>query len=191
MKNHYVGIALEIFMFLRRNFLLLTRGTWINITNICVYTPISGVEVTKQAVRKKVWDYLEKNNFANFPRPVHGRIPNFKGAPEAAERLSELDIFKCASTIKVSPDKPQEKVRFLALEVSVLVLRMLFVLEYYIKENNYSFLLLGKKELVGTDPKVTLRIIPTCETPPRCLKASAKSCCFPAVFRTVGYTCWS
>jgi hypothetical protein len=138
-----------------------------------------------------VWDHLEKNNYAHFPRPVHGRIPNFKGAPEAAQRLSKLDIFKCASTILVTPDTPQEEVRFLALEVGILVMGILLILKFCITENNYTFLLLGKEELVGTDSKVTLRIIPTCETPSRCLKARATGSSFPARFRTVVYTCWS
>jgi hypothetical protein len=79
---------------------------------------ISAEEVTKQAFRKKVWDYLEKNDLADLPRPVYGRIPNFKGSPNAAQKLSELDIFKCASTIVVTPDTPQQTVRLLVLEVS-------------------------------------------------------------------------
>ncbi|XP_067010986.1 methenyltetrahydrofolate synthase domain-containing protein [Anabrus simplex] len=79
-------------------------------------------EVSKQAYRKKVWDYLEANNLAHFPRPVHGRIPNFKGSPEAAHELAKLDVFKSASTIKVNPDKPQDTVRFLALEAGKTIL---------------------------------------------------------------------
>lgn len=46
-----------------------------------------------------------------FPRPVYNRIPNFKGAAEAAAKLAELDAFKNANTVKVNPDKPQEPVR--------------------------------------------------------------------------------
>ncbi|XP_060693583.1 methenyltetrahydrofolate synthase domain-containing protein isoform X3 [Hemiscyllium ocellatum] len=34
--------------------------------------------VSKWDIRQKVWDYMEENNLANFPRPVHHRIPNFK-----------------------------------------------------------------------------------------------------------------
>ena len=34
--------------------------------------------VTKASIRQRIWDYLEKHNLANFPRPVHHRIPNFK-----------------------------------------------------------------------------------------------------------------
>ncbi|CAB3227614.1 unnamed protein product, partial [Arctia plantaginis] len=67
-------------------------------------------EVTKQSFRLKVWRHLETNGLAMFPRPVYNRIPNFKGATEAAAKLAELDIFKAANTIKVNPDKPQEPV---------------------------------------------------------------------------------
>ncbi|XP_068625428.1 methenyltetrahydrofolate synthase domain-containing protein [Battus philenor] len=73
-------------------------------------------EVTKQAYRLKVWRHLENNLLAMFPRPVFNRIPNFKGAPEAAARLAELDEFKNANTVKVNPDKPQEPVRVICLE---------------------------------------------------------------------------
>lgn len=158
---------------------------------MCVYILISAVEVTKQAIRKKVWHYLEKNKFAYFPRPVHGRIPNFKGAPEAGQRLSKLDVFKNASTIIVTPDKPQEEVRFLALEVSIVVIGRALIQQFCVTENNYIFLSLGKEELVSADSRVTLRIIPTCETPSRCLKARAEGSFFPGMLRPVGYTCWS
>ena len=43
-----------------------------------VPVPQVPAEVTKESIRKTVWDYLESNNLANFPRPVHNRIPNFK-----------------------------------------------------------------------------------------------------------------
>ena len=33
---------------------------------------------SKWDIREKVWDYIEDKNLANFPRPVHNRIPNFK-----------------------------------------------------------------------------------------------------------------
>ncbi|CAG9794803.1 unnamed protein product [Diatraea saccharalis] len=73
-------------------------------------------EVTKQSFRLKVWRHLESNGLAMFPRPVYNRIPNFKGAPEAAAKLAELEVFKNANTVKVNPDKPQEPVRVICLE---------------------------------------------------------------------------
>lgn len=72
--------------------------------------------VTKQSYRVKVWRHLETNGLAAFPRPVYSRIPNFKGAAEAAAKLAELEVFKNANSIKVNPDKPQEPVRLICLE---------------------------------------------------------------------------
>jgi hypothetical protein len=43
--------------------------------------------ITKAQVRQKVWEFMEKNDIANFPRPVYQRIPNFKGAPIAGQRV--------------------------------------------------------------------------------------------------------
>lgn len=75
-------------------------------------------EVTKSSFRRKVWDYMTKNELVNFPVNIYKRIPNFKGAAETAQRLVELDEFKKARVIKINPDKPQEPVRFLALEAN-------------------------------------------------------------------------
>ncbi|XP_076635988.1 methenyltetrahydrofolate synthase domain-containing protein lost [Colletes latitarsis] len=74
------------------------------------------LQVTKHSFRQKIWDYLMENELVNFPLTVYNRIPNFKGAAEAAMRLAELNEFKKARIIKINPDKPQEPVRFLALE---------------------------------------------------------------------------
>ncbi|KAL0438262.1 UNVERIFIED_CONTAM: 5-formyltetrahydrofolate cyclo-ligase-like protein [Sesamum latifolium] len=38
----------------------------------------------KWVIRKRVWDLMEARNIAQFPRPVHHRIPNFVGAHIAA-----------------------------------------------------------------------------------------------------------
>ncbi|XP_054696789.1 methenyltetrahydrofolate synthase domain-containing protein isoform X2 [Grus americana] len=71
---------------------------------------------SKWDVREKVWDYLEASGLADFPRPVHRRIPNFKGASHAATRLLGLQEFKAAHTVKINPDAPQKNARFLTLE---------------------------------------------------------------------------
>lgn len=34
----------------------------------------------KWEIRQKMWDYMEANDVARFPRPVHHRIPNFVNA---------------------------------------------------------------------------------------------------------------
>ena len=74
------------------------------------------ITTTKAEIRQRIWDYIEKNDLANFPRPVHHRIPNFKGASAAGEKLILMEEFKKARTVKVNPDKPQEIIRYKALE---------------------------------------------------------------------------
>ena len=59
---------------------------------------------------------MEKNKLSNFPRPVYGRIPNFKECEKAAQNLMQLDEFFKATNVVVNPDKPQEPVRVLVLE---------------------------------------------------------------------------
>jgi len=70
----------------------------------------------KWSVRKKIWDYLEDNDLAEFPRPVHHRIPNFKGSSEVGARVAELPEFIAANVVKVNPDTPQKSVRTAVLE---------------------------------------------------------------------------
>ncbi len=70
---------------------------------------------TKSAARQAVWDALDERGAARFPFPPHGRIPNFDGAPAAAERLFEQPPFRDARRLKVNPDAPQRHVRIEAL----------------------------------------------------------------------------
>nr|KAF6318730.1 methenyltetrahydrofolate synthetase domain containing [Pipistrellus kuhlii] len=72
--------------------------------------------VSKQGIREQIWDYMEAQNIAEFPWPVHRRIPNFKGASRAAEHFPRLQAFKMARTIKVNPDAPQKNARFFVLD---------------------------------------------------------------------------
>ncbi len=69
----------------------------------------------KQRIREEVWDALEESGEARFPYPPHGRIPNFAGAAEAADRLAALDVWQEADVIKSNPDAPQLPVRRAAL----------------------------------------------------------------------------
>ncbi|MBV9196134.1 MAG: hypothetical protein JO168_18515 [Solirubrobacterales bacterium] len=64
----------------------------------------------KQEVRKRIWDLLEREGAAKFPG-ARGRIPNFRGAERAAERLAELPEWQAARVIKANPDAPQLPVR--------------------------------------------------------------------------------
>jgi 5-formyltetrahydrofolate cyclo-ligase len=70
--------------------------------------------MTKEDLRRKVWQLLEHNAVQRFPG-AHGRIPNFLGAERAAARLTELAVWKKARAIKINPDAPQLAVRRRAL----------------------------------------------------------------------------
>jgi 5-formyltetrahydrofolate cyclo-ligase len=68
----------------------------------------------KQAVRERVWALLERERVARFPG-AKGRIPNFAGAPAAADRLAALPGWQAARVVKANPDAPQLPVRARAL----------------------------------------------------------------------------
>jgi 5-formyltetrahydrofolate cyclo-ligase len=74
----------------------------------------------KEAVRERVWAHLERKGAARFPG-AKGRIPNFRGAEAAAERLRELEAWKRARVVKANPDAPQLPVRARALAEGKLV----------------------------------------------------------------------
>ncbi|RXK51597.1 5-formyltetrahydrofolate cyclo-ligase [Halorientalis pallida] len=69
----------------------------------------------KETLRERVWDDLEESGEARFPFPPHGRIPNFAGADDAAERLTDTRVWRDAEVIKANPDAPQLPVRRAAL----------------------------------------------------------------------------
>jgi len=94
----------------------------------------------KWKVRKKVWNYLEDNDIADFPRPVHHRIPNFKGSADAGRRLSELPEFRTAQVVKVNPDTPQKSVRVAVLQAD----KILYVPQPRLRTGFFSRILPGK-----------------------------------------------
>uniref|UniRef100_A0A5F7ZT79 Methenyltetrahydrofolate synthase domain-containing protein n=1 Tax=Macaca mulatta TaxID=9544 RepID=A0A5F7ZT79_MACMU len=82
----------------------------------CVAMEPRAVGVSKQDIREQIWDHMESQNLADFPRPVHHRIPNFKGSYLACQNIKDLDVFARTQEVKVDPDKPLEGVRLLALQ---------------------------------------------------------------------------
>jgi len=77
------------------------------------------MEQAKQAVRERVWSRLEQ---AQVVAPgVHGRIPAFAGADQAAQRLAALPAWQKAQVVKAVPDKAQLPVRICALEAGKLL----------------------------------------------------------------------
>lgn len=71
---------------------------------------------SKKQWRERIWALLEEKGIATFPRPVYGRIPNFRGAERAAYRLNGLEEWRKAKVVKINPDAPQKPARRKALE---------------------------------------------------------------------------
>jgi len=65
---------------------------------------------SKQQVRERIWELLERERAARFPG-ARGRIPNFRGAEQAAGRRAELPEWQAARVVKANPDAPQLPVR--------------------------------------------------------------------------------
>lgn len=70
---------------------------------------------TKQDIRKQIWDAMESARVTRFPG-ARGRIPNFRGASQAAELVRQLSVWKEARVLKFNPDSPQRYLRLRALE---------------------------------------------------------------------------
>ena len=69
----------------------------------------------KRALRDEIWSALTGAGADRFPG-AEGRIPNFAGATDAAERLRGTNAWAAAATTKANPDSPQWPVRQRALE---------------------------------------------------------------------------
>jgi 5-formyltetrahydrofolate cyclo-ligase len=65
----------------------------------------------KDPIRRRVWDRLETDDIARFPFPPHGRITNFDGAADAADRAMGLSELADADAVKANPDAPQLPLR--------------------------------------------------------------------------------
>ncbi|ABU81543.1 5-formyltetrahydrofolate cyclo-ligase [Ignicoccus hospitalis] len=75
---------------------------------------MSNTKFQKEKIRELIWNTLKP--YALPPFPIRGRIPNFKGAREAAERLRGLRERASAEVVKANPDSPQRWARLAALE---------------------------------------------------------------------------
>lgn len=69
----------------------------------------------KATLRDRIWSRLESSDASRFPG-TRGRIPNFVGAEDAADRLRDRDEWAAATRLKANPDSPQWPVRQRALE---------------------------------------------------------------------------
>jgi 5-formyltetrahydrofolate cyclo-ligase len=71
-------------------------------------------DLDKQHVRERIWSRFEESGEALFPG-ARGRIPNFRGAAAAADRLAATPEWRRARVVKCNPDAPQRPVRLRAL----------------------------------------------------------------------------
>jgi 5-formyltetrahydrofolate cyclo-ligase len=69
----------------------------------------------KQKMRERIWKTLEDKELLNTTKTCYGRIPNFKGAEEAAQMLRGTKKWKDSKIIFSSPDSAQTRVREYAL----------------------------------------------------------------------------
>ena len=77
--------------------------------------------MSKQALRERIWALLERRRVARFPFPTTGRIPNFRGAEQAAARAAALPEWRAARRLKCNPDAPQRALRLRALREGKIV----------------------------------------------------------------------
>ncbi|MDT7888829.1 MAG: 5-formyltetrahydrofolate cyclo-ligase [Desulfurococcales archaeon] len=76
----------------------------------------------KAEIRDMVWRILEERGVSRPPKPIHGRIPNFAGSELACETVSGLPEFRQARVVKINPDSPQTRARYLSLRAGKLVI---------------------------------------------------------------------
>ncbi|ELK00474.1 Methenyltetrahydrofolate synthetase domain-containing protein [Pteropus alecto] len=131
---------------------------------------------------------MESQNLADFPRPVHHRIPNFKGAPHAAEHFPRLQAFKVARTIKVNPDAPQKNARFFVLDGSYLACQNIKDLEVFARTREVKvdpdkplegvrlLALQSKKTLLVPTPRLRTGLFNRITPPPGATKDMLRKC---------------
>jgi 5-formyltetrahydrofolate cyclo-ligase len=78
------------------------------------------IDQAKQEVRERIWTLLEREHAVREPG-VHGHIPDFIGAEQAAELLATLPAWRSAQVVKSNPDRAQLPVRARALDEGKLV----------------------------------------------------------------------
>lgn len=102
----------------------------------------AGRNSAKDVVRAEVWRNLGEHGVSIGPTFDH--IPNFVGADMAAKRLSELDEWKNAETVKCNPDPPQIPLRLRALYDG----KLLFAPVPYLSKG-FPYLRIDPKKLIA------------------------------------------
>jgi len=116
---------------------------------------------SKQEVREYVWKILKEKDECLFP--CYGRIPNFKGVEKTIEKILNLEEFKNAKRIFVSPDTPQRLLlKFINLEEKEIYMATPRLKEGFVRVNIKSTNLkeiLSKSIKIQEIPKIDLAII--------------------------------
>ena len=71
---------------------------------------------SKQEARECIWSTILEQKTAAFPFPIAGRIPNFVGASQAAQRFLKQPIWSSVKRVKCNPDSPQCPLRLALLK---------------------------------------------------------------------------
>jgi 5-formyltetrahydrofolate cyclo-ligase len=75
----------------------------------------------KQRLRERIWSAIDAAAEVRRAPGAVGRIPNFVGAEQAAERFAGLPEWRHARVLKMNPDSPQLALRARAIEDGKLV----------------------------------------------------------------------
>ncbi|MEO0115928.1 MAG: 5-formyltetrahydrofolate cyclo-ligase [candidate division WOR-3 bacterium] len=118
--------------------------------------------MTKEEIRHKVWRFLEENDLVNFPRPCFGRIPNFKDAYLASQRLRSLPEFQTAKGIFSAPDGVLKEARRITLQAGKVLIvalpHMTDFLEIAGKEFQDKAITINGFRRYGKPPKTEVEI---------------------------------
>lgn len=117
---------------------------------------------TKEEIRRKIWEYMEKNNLVSFPRPCYGRIPNFIGCEKAARKLYELEEFLKAKGVFSAPDGVLKEARRIVLKEGKSLIVALPHIEGYLeikgKELADKAITIKNFRKYGKEPKTFIEI---------------------------------
>lgn len=80
-------------------------------------------------MRQYVWKKIEP--FCDFPRP-YGRIPNFRGAKKACEKIRELEEYRNTDLVFSAPDSVLLRLREIVLEDGKTLLAVLPRMEGFV-----------------------------------------------------------
>jgi len=116
---------------------------------------------SKEELRKYVWNTLREKKVCLFPCYKH--IPNFLGVEETIRKILELDEYKKAKRIFVSPDTPQRYLLRYAIKDKEVYMATPRLRNGFCKvEKYYSSLrdIIRSSKIVGYDiPKIDFALI--------------------------------